>query len=99
MISQSSVTQQFYGSASGGGKAGLGTQLTHTFDSETDTEPFEFTLGGLLPNGSFVNITMNGLGLTPKVDFNVVVRGGVSIVEILIPFDQLMSGDIFVINA
>lgn len=98
MIAQNNVAQQFYGGGSGGG-TGINKQLVYVFDESTAIEPFELILDGFLPKGSSVQATLNGIGMTPNTDYTVVVRSGVSIVQVLIDFNQHVSGDTFIVNA
>lgn len=91
------ISNQFYGSG-GGGQALKSVQLTHTV---TDDDPAEITipLGGLLQADSGVNATLNGLRLSPVVDYALPVLQGSTTFVTKLPRTELVTGDKIVIDA
>ena len=67
--------------------------------SADDPEVIELTLEGVLPEGGVVQAALNGLTMTPEVDYALSVRGGRSVVTILVQRDSIEQGDTFVIDA
>lgn len=92
MLTTDSVSQQFY---RGGSDTAAATKLAtrvHTV-ADSDPNPLAIALDGMVAPDGLLQITHNGLVLTPLEAYRVLTQDGRSIIELRLPRDTFTSGD------